>query len=210
MDMRGKTLFMAQFALLLSILAVFCFTPFGQIPMFSGMVASLAAIPIVVAGLALGAKAGALMGGFGGLFSLVIWTFMPPPSLLAFIFTPFYTLGETKVNVGSLLINIVPRVAVGAVAALARIALEKALPRNRLVCFAIGGALGSLANTFGFVLGAWLFFGAQIAKAAEAAASTVLVGIILMNGLPEAAICALAAAALCKPILLLEKRRAKT
>ena len=213
MNIRGKTLFMAQFALLLSILAIFCFTPLGQIPMFGGMVATVAAIPVVVTALALGMKAGALMGGFAGLFSLIVWTFMPPNPILAFIFTPFYSLGEIKGNAGSLLICFVPRVAVGVVAAAVGKALGKTLGKalsgnGGALCYAISGALGSLANTFGYVLGVWLFFGAQVSSVAGGApALAVLGGVILMNGLPEAVISALAAAALYVPIQALARRR---
>jgi uncharacterized membrane protein len=196
---------MAQFALLISILAIFCFTPLGQIPMFGGMVATLAAIPVVVAALALGVGAGAAMGGIAGLFSLIIWTFFPPMPILAFIFTPFYSLGDINGNLGSLLICFVPRIGVGAIAALSRRALEKALPGKEVLCFAISGALGSLANTFGYVLGVWLFFGPQITQLMNTAVLAVLGGVIVTNGLPEAFVSALAAGALCKPIKLLAR-----
>jgi len=60
---KNKTLFLAQFGILLAIEAIFCFTPLGSIPM-GPIVATLAMIPVILVAILLGTKAGTLMGCF--------------------------------------------------------------------------------------------------------------------------------------------------
>jgi uncharacterized membrane protein len=73
-------------------------------------------IPVIIAGILLGLWAGALMGFFAGLFSFIVWTFMPP-SIMAFVFTPFASIGDVHGNFWSILICFAPRIGVGVVAA---------------------------------------------------------------------------------------------
>lgn len=74
---KPNTLFIAQFAILLALEAIVCFTPLGSIPI-GPLVATLAMLPVIVAGILLGTGAGAAMGFAAGLFSFIVWTFMPP------------------------------------------------------------------------------------------------------------------------------------
>ncbi|MDR1042338.1 MAG: ECF transporter S component [Clostridiales Family XIII bacterium] len=115
---REKTLLLVQFSILLAIEAIVCFTPLGSIPLAPPMiVATLGMIPVVVAAILLGLWAGALMGAFAGMFSLIVWTLMPPSPLMAFVFTPFASVGDAHGNFWSLLICFAPRVGVGVVTA---------------------------------------------------------------------------------------------
>ena len=84
---KPNTLFIAQFAILLALEAIVCFTPLGSIPI-GPLVATLAMLPVIVAGILLGTGAGAAMGFAAGLFSFIVWTFMPPNPVTAFVFTP--------------------------------------------------------------------------------------------------------------------------
>ena len=108
MKSKTSTLFLVQFSMLLAIEAIVCFTPLGSLPAVGPIVATLAAVPIVITGVLLGPAAGALMGFFAGTFALLVWTFTPPPqsALIAFVFTPFYSLGEYQGNGWSLVISI--------------------------------------------------------------------------------------------------------
>lgn len=196
MPTNKKTLFLAQFSMLLAIEAITCFTPLGSLPAVGPIVATLAHVPIVITGVLLGAGAGALMGFFAGAMSLIVWTFMPPaPSvLIAFVFTPFYSLGEYQGNFWSIVICIVPRILTGLVAGLVFRALEKS-GRDRLGMI-LGGALGSLCNTFGVLGGVYVFFGHAYAAVFGKAYEAVLgmLGLtVLTSGVPEAIIGALAA-----------------
>ena len=75
---RDSALFLTQFGILLALEALFCFTPLGSLPAFGPIVATLAMVPVVITAILLGPGAGSLMGAFAGLFSLMVWTFMPP------------------------------------------------------------------------------------------------------------------------------------
>ena len=195
-----QTLFIAQFSILLAIEVIFCFTPLGSLPALGPIVATVAMIPIVLTALLLGTKAGTMMGAFAGLFSFLVWTFMPPIPPVAFVFTPFYSAGELSGNFGSVLICFVPRILVGTVTGLSYNGLAKIFPKKNILCFSLSGALGSLTNTFGVLGGIWLFFGDQYSSL-YGASMIVAIGITtLTSGIPEAVISALAAAAVCKPL----------
>ncbi|MDR1532992.1 MAG: ECF transporter S component [Clostridiales bacterium] len=213
MNTNKKTLFLVQFGILLAVEAIFCFTPLGSLPAVGPIVATLGMIPVIITALLLGTKAGAIMGAFAGLFSLLVWTFTPPSPLVAFVFTPFYTFGEFRGNFGSLLICFVPRILVGLVAGLMYTLLSKKLRRadpppgrdrvpdtGRTLAYSLSAALGSLANTFGVMGGIWLFFRDQYASVAGSAILLIIGSTILFSGIPEAIVSAIAAAAVCKPL----------
>lgn len=96
-----KTLFLAQFAILLAIEAIVCFTPLGSLPAFGPIVATLGMVPVIITAILLGTGAGTLMGFFAGLFSFCVWTFTPP-SPLAFVFTRFTASGQPSGTIGAL------------------------------------------------------------------------------------------------------------
>lgn len=197
-----RVVFLVEFAVLLAIEAIVCFTPLGSVPMPGGMVATLSTVPVVVAALVLGTGAGAAMGLFFGLFSFLVWTFMPPNPLFAFVFTPAYNGG----NFWSLAICFVPRILAGVVAAASFRGLSALLGRHKnleLVGYALSGILGSLTNTVLVVGGIFVFFGPSYAKALGKAYD-LLLGIlgltVVTNGLIEAALAAVAAVAVCYPL----------
>ncbi|NLW78647.1 MAG: ECF transporter S component [Ruminococcaceae bacterium] len=200
MNTRKRTLFLTQFSILLAIEAIFCFTPLGSLPSFGLIVMTLAMIPIIITAIMLGTAAGTIMGAFAGLFSFMVWTFMPPSPVSAFIFTPFYSFGEFQGNFGSLLICFVPRILVGTIAGLL---FHKVLlfPRKLdWLRYILSGFIGSLANTLFVMLGIYIFFGGVFESAFSMAVGYYISFTILTSGLPEAALSALAALAVCKPL----------
>jgi uncharacterized membrane protein len=205
----SKTLTLVQFAALLAIEAVFCFTPLGSLPAFGPIVATLGMIPVVITAQLLGTKAGTLMGAFAGLFSFIVWTFMPPSPLVAFIFTPFYSYGELTGNLGSLIICFVPRVLVGTVAGASFSALSKAAPKRGLLNYSISAALGSLTNTFGVMGGIGLFFGEQYSSLFGATMLYIIGFTVVTSGIPEAIVAAIASSAICTPLTSILKRNNK-
>lgn len=211
---QDKTLSIIKFGILLAIEAVFCFTPLGVLPTPGPLVATLAMIPTIMTALLLGPRAGSLMGAFSGLFSLIVWTFIPPPQsrVIAFVFTPFYTLGEFQGNFYSLLISFVPRILVGTVAGLSYQQLLKIFDRNGskislakdVFCLALSAILGSLTNTFGVLSGIVLFFGEQYVALASRPMFSVAVDSMLAGGME--ALVAAVVATVCRPIkMVLEK-----
>ena len=193
--MKTNTKKLTLLALLLAIEALFCFTPLGSIPL-GPIVATLAAIPVIVAAIAIDTKTGAILGFFAGLFSLIVWTFMPPPTsaAMAFMFTPFYSLGEVKGNALSLVICFVPRILVGVFAGLSFKWLDKT-KMPKIAVYTASAIIGSLANTFGVLFGAYFFFGALSGMTMALIGTT-----ILTNGLPEAAVAAVLAYAVAYPL----------
>ena len=200
MKKNSSVLFLVQFGVLVAIEALFCFTPLGSLPAFGPIVATLAMVPVIITTLLLGTKAGMAMGGIAGLFSFIVWTFMPPSPVAAFVFTPFYSLGEIQGNFGSILICFVPRILVGLVTGLVYQGLSKKMPKKEVLSMAIAAALGSLTNTFGVMGGIWLFFGVQYATLAGQAMVIIIGMTILTSGIPEAIVAAIIAPAVSKPV----------
>ncbi|NLN06971.1 MAG: ECF transporter S component [Firmicutes bacterium] len=193
-----KTLFLAQFSLLLAIEAIVCFTTLGSLPI-GPIVATLSHIPVIITAILLGTKAGAAMGFFFGLFSFIVWTFTPP-SPIAFVFTPFYSLGQFQGNFWSLMICFVPRILIGVVTGVVYNSLAK---RRRVLAHILSGVLGTLVNTFLVLGGIYVFFGPSYASAIGAEYSVLLnlIGmVVLTNGVPEAIIGGFVALAVGMPL----------
>ena len=201
MKTNSKTTFLVQFAILLAIEAVFCFTPLGSLPAIGPIVATLAHIPVILTAILLGTAAGTLMGFCTGLFSMIIWTFMPPAQsvMVAFVFSPAHSFGEVSGNIGSVLICFVPRILVGTVAGLVYSALSKRGAKDWLR-YGLAGVLGSLVNTVGVLGGIWLFFGDAYASLFGMAIFAVVGTSVLFSGIPEAIIGGLAAVFVARPI----------
>jgi uncharacterized membrane protein len=202
--LKRKTVTLTQFAMLLAIEAVVCFTPLGSLPAVGPIVATLGMVPVIITAILLGTGAGAAMGAFAGLFSFLVWTFTPPPSsiAIAFVFTPFYSLGTTHGNVWSLVICFVPRILVGVVAGACFHLFSRLKWRSGAV-YGLSGALGSLTNTFGVLGGIYVFFGHSYATVLGKGFDVILgvIGLtILTSGIPEAVIGGVAAYAVCRPI----------
>ncbi len=209
---KKKILFMAQFSMLLAIEVIFCFTPLGSIPIVPPLVvATLAMVPVVVTAVLLGTAAGTAMGFVAGLCSFLVWTFMPPGPT-AFVFTPFYSLGDIHGNGWSLVICFVPRILTGLVAGLCCSAFSrsrfKAL-RSAPVAYGVSAALGSLTNTFLVLGGIYVFFGKDYAIAIDQPFGLLLGALglsVLTNGIPEAIVSFLAAVGICTPLKKLLKK----
>jgi len=204
---NSKTLSLVQFSALLAILAIFCFTPLGALPAFGPIVATLGMIPVIISAQLLGIKAGTAMGFFAGLFSFMVWTFMPPSPIVAFVFTPFYSFGDISGNFGSVLISFVPRILSGTVAGMVYISLSKILPAKNVLCLSLSAILGSLTNTFGVMGGIWLFFGDQYATIVGDVMLLIIGTTILTSGIPEAIVSAIASSAVCRPLQLIMTRK---
>ncbi len=183
--------FLAKFSILVVIEAIFCFTPLGSLPALGPIVATLAMIPVIITALLLGTKAGAAMGAIAGFFSFIVWTFMPPVPPVAFVFTPFYSLGDLQGNLGSLLIVFVPRILVGVVAGGLYEVLSRLSTKRDALNMAISSVAGSLMNTFGVMGGIWLFFGTQYSSLLNQSMVMIIGATVLTNGIPEAIVAAI-------------------
>ncbi len=200
-----NTRFLTKFSMLLALEAIVCFTPLGSLPAIGPIVATLSHLPVIVAAILLGTKAGAAMGFFFGLFSFIVWTFTPPAPI-AFLFTPFYTVGEVSGNFWSLVICFAPRILIGVVTGASFTAFKKLFAESgkfQIVTYGLSGLMGSLTNTLLVLGGIYIFFGRDYASVIGVSFD-VLLGLIgttiLTSGIPEAILGAIVAYAVCRPL----------
>ena len=206
---KQKLLVFIQFSLLLAIELIVCFTPLGTLPALGPLSATLSHVPVIITAVLLGTGAGAGMGFAFGMCSFIYWTFVAPGAF-SFIYTPFYSAGAFHGNVGSLLICFVPRILIGVVAGLICRAFRKT-KRGEFIGAALAGAAGSLTNTILVLGGIALFFGQQYLQATDSVGKSIvaILGVtVLTNGLPEAVIGGIAAAAVAVPVKrIVEKQK---
>lgn len=179
-----RTKYLVLLTMLCSIQVLLMFTPLGFIPI-GPMMATTMHIPVILSGILLGVKGGAITGLFFGMGSVIIATINP--TIFSFVFTPFYSLGDYQGNFMSLVIAIVPRVLLGVISALIYSWFKN---RSRS---AIGSGATALSCTVLHtiaVLGmVYIFFGPSYAAAAgveHSALFGVLLGAVLTNGVLEA------------------------
>ncbi len=193
--------------ILTAIEIIMAFTPLGSIPI-GPIVATLAHIPVIIAGVTLGVGAGAYMGAMFGLLSFIVNTMMP--TVTSFIFTPFYSVGQVSGNPWSLVICFVPRILLGVVAGLLFQAIA-ARDKHKYVAYTVSAVAASLVHTVLVLGGVYVFFGrtyAQVIGQAYEALLGLIGTVVLTNGIPEAILAAILAAAVGKALEKLSRRPA--
>lgn len=185
-----KTSSMVMTAIFIAIICLLAFTPgLGYIPLGAIRITTIH-IPVILGGILLGPKCGAILGGVFGFTSFINNTFSPV--ITSFVFTPFYTLGEARGNLWSLVICFVPRILIGVVAYYVFVLIEKNMKKrsgHRTISLAVSGVVGSLTNTILVMNMIYFFFGKQYAAASKHSFDAlygVILGIIGINGVPEA------------------------
>ena len=166
----------------------------GYIPL--GVIrATIIHVPVIIGALVLGPEKGAILGGIFGLTSLINNTFAP--TVTSFVFSPFYTMGEIRGGVKSLIICFVPRILIGIVAYYVYKLVRKIMKNSKhsmVTALALSGVAGSLTNTLLVMNLIYLFFGESYAAvkeiAYEALYGTILT-VIGTNGIPEAIVSAI-------------------
>ena len=230
---RKKIVFMVQFAILLAIEAVFCFTPLGSIPFTPLMVATLGMIPVIITALLLGTAAGSVMGLLAGIFSLIVWIFMPPPSFLIIIFSP-----AVSGSFLSVIFCIVPRILVGTITGLVYKLIIKINAKSKAVntvACGISAALGSFANTALVLWGGYAIFYDSLSAlfksefvaekselikwlsdaleviggnfTSETAALTAINTVVITNGIPELIVSVIVGVGVCMPLRHILKKQ---
>lgn len=191
-------------ALFTAIILVLAFTPIGYIRV--GLIsATLIHIPVIIASIVLGPKRGAVLGGIFGLTSFIM-NFMTP-SVLSFVFNPFFPVpGTPHGNPLAIIICFVPRILVGVVPYYVYKLIRK-MAKKEYLPLLIGGVAGSLTNTV-LVMGLiYIIFKSAYATATgmnPSAVTAAILGVVFMNGMPEAIVAALITTAVCKPLLHLK------
>lgn len=186
---QNKTFQMVTTALFIAIIAIMTFIPnVGYINLVV-IKATLLHVPVIVGSIVLGPKNGAVLGAVFGLTSLIKNTL--EPSLLAFAFSPFYSVGGVGGNGWSVVIALVPRILVGVVPYYVYRGLMKLLKSrkgSRLIAIPAAAIAGTMTNTLLVMNLIYFCFREELAaveRVALDAVYDVILGIIAANGVPE-------------------------
>lgn len=199
-----KTRDMVMTASIAAIIVILSFTPIGYIPL-GFMNATTIHIPVIIGAILLGPKCGMLLGLTFGLTSMWKATFMP--NATSFVFSPFVTVGAFSGNWKSVIICLVPRILIGLVAYYVYVFFMKIMKdkkSRKTTALMLAGIAGSMTNTLLVMNLIYFMFGKSYAEAASWAATGiygVIMGIICMNGIPEAVIAGFLTAAVTKILL---------
>lgn len=204
MKQCSKTSSLVITAAIGAIIIIMAFTPFGYIPL-GFMNATIIHVPVIIGSIFLGPKYGGFLGLVFGLTSVWKNTYMP--NLTSFVFSPFVKVGEYGGNFWSLVISIVPRVLVGIVAYVVYKELMKMLKANkskRIISLSVAGVTASLIHTLLVMNLIYLCFGKEYGAAAKGITEGVygiIIGIIFMNGIPEAFVAGILTVAVTQALL---------
>lgn len=208
MNIKNRTQNLVLAAVFVAIIIIMAFTPIGYIPL-GFMNATIIHVPVIIGAVILGPKYGGFLGMIFGLTSLWKNSYMPNPT--SFVFSPFIKVGEYGGNFGSLIICMVPRILIGIVSYYVFRAVLKALKgkkTRRTVALAAAGVAGSLTNTLLVMNLIYLFFGREYGHAAKGITEgiySVIIGIICINGIPEAIVSGLLTVAIAQVLLKVMK-----
>ena len=205
MNRKFETKTLVLMGLFAAIEIILALTPLGFIPLGFTRATTIH-IPVILGAIILGPKAGAILGGIFGVTSLLINTFAPTPT--SFVFSPFYSGG----NMWSIVIAIVPRILIG-VMAYYSFKLFYKVSKRKVLSYALAGIIGSMTNTVLVMGGIYLFFGKQYASAKQMPFKelfTFIIGIVGINGVPEAIASAVITAAICVPLTKYIKKNKST
>lgn len=200
---KKSTYNLVSTAMFVALMLLLNFTPLGYIrlPLIS---ATTMHIPVIVGSIVLGPKIGAFLGFFFGLTSL--WGTFNAPGVLSFMFSPFIS-----GNGWSLFICFVPRILLGVIPYFIYVLFMKITKKRAdIVGLALSGALSAAIHTLMVMNSGYLIFGTKMAEAFDVSLGgvyAVVAGIMVENGVPEAIVGAVFAAAVCKPLLILKKKR---
>lgn len=187
-----KTQYLTFMAMFLAIEIILVVTPLGYIPI-GPLSATTMHIPVIIAGIALGKKAGAQLGLVFGLTSLIRATMQP--GITSFCFSPFVTVGNISGDWRSVLIALVPRILLGYLAGVIFDFLKNKINNENIAAIA-SALVGAITNTVLVLGGIYFFFGGAYADAVNIAYSSLLVmllGIVTTNGIVEAILGAIVA-----------------
>ena len=213
MNIERKTTKMVLTGIFSAIIIVMASIPFlGFIPL--GVInVTILQVPVIIGAIMLGPKYGAFLGFMFGLCSFLNAT-LRPTSLSAFVFTPFLANG----NLGSLVVCFVPRILIGIISYYSYKWIKghfdkknkgndkKIRKSGESKALLAAGVIGSMTNTLLVMNFIFLFFTDAYAKVmgvSGGAASLYwfIMGIIGINGVPEAIASAFITVAVLKVLL---------
>ena len=212
MNIQNKTRQLALTGLFGGIIFLLAFTPLGfiRLPFIN---ATTIHIPVIIGSLLLGPKHGAVLGFLFGLTSMIINTTTPNP-LISFVFTPLFPVpGTDSGSPLALIICFVPRILVGVFPWYVHNGIKKLInPKFEAASLAVAGVVGSLTNTLLVMHLIFFFFSgpyAEVRNIAIDAVYGVILGIIAMNGIPEAIVAGILVVGACIPLKAVLQKQTK-
>lgn len=205
MNILRNTKSLALMGVLLAIEIILNFTPLGLIPL-GFMNATTLHIPVIIGAIFLGPIGGGILGAAFGVLSIITNTIRP--NVTSFVFSPFITISNTSGNFTSLIIALVPRILIGVVAYYVYKFVSNKC-KNRMIAYMLAALAGSLTNTILVMGGIYMFFGQPYAAAKELAFEAlfgIILGIVGMNGIPEAIVAAIVVSTICKVLSQVYKK----
>ena len=194
---RNKTRDLVILSMFICIELVLMFTPLGYVPI-GPLRATTMHIPVILAGILLGRNQGALVGFIFGLSSIFVNTFTP--TVVSFVFSPFYSIGEFSGNINSVIIALVPRILLGYGSGVLNdiVKINNDDIKEGMIAITM-----TLMHTILVMSGIYVFFGASYASAKDIAYETlmkVIIGVITTNGIMEAILAGIVVVVVCKAI----------
>ncbi len=196
----------AFLSIMVAIIFILAFTPIGFINLVV-IKATIIHIPVIIGSILLGPKKGAILGAAFGLASLLVNTLMP--SLLSFAFSPLMPVpGLERGTLLALVVCFVPRILVGIVPWYVYKLVQKCMKKdnekkNNIVSISVAAVAGSMTNTILVMSLIFILFKdayATMKGISTDAVAGVVLGIVGMNGIPEAIVAAVLTAAICIPL----------
>ncbi|MDY4969841.1 MAG: ECF transporter S component [Lachnospiraceae bacterium] len=202
---KNKTQKMVLTAAFAAIIIVMANVPFLGYIRLGVVSATTLHIPVIIGAVLMGPSSGAFLGFIFGMTSFLQATFNP--TLTAFCFSPFYSVGDFHGNFASLIVCFVPRILIGIVAYFVFAGIMKVLKGKRrmkeTIALPIAGVLGSMTNTILVMGSIYIFFGQQYMAATNITGSLIaaIMAIVVGNGIPEAIVCAVLVTLIGKALL---------
>ncbi len=158
-------------------------------------------IPVLIAGIVLGKKGGAIIGLVFGITSMLFNTINP--TITSFVFSPFIS-----GNILSAFIAIVPRILLGYLAGFLFEIISKKINKKNLSIIS-SCLMASIVHTVLVLSGIYMIFGAMYSDAVGRSIhdlSGYFIGIVGTQGILEAIVGAIITVAVSKPLLHFTKR----
>ncbi len=204
MNKSEKTRDMVLTGAFVAIMVIMTIVPvLGYIPL-GFMNATIIHIPVIIGAILMGPKKGAFLGlvfGFTSMWKNTI--LMPNPT--SFVFSPFITVGDFSGNWKSAVICLVPRILIGVTAYYVYKLIAGKKGKRKVAALACAGVAGSITNTLLVMNMIYFFFGNDYAAAAHVDTAkgvyAFIIGVICMNGIPEAILAGVLTAAITRILL---------
>ena len=199
---KHDTKWMVSVALMAALVVVLANTPLGMIPLPITK-ATTVHIPVILGSILLGPTAGAILGGTFGICSMISNTMTP--ALTSFAFSPFLSTTGIVGALKAIWVSVGCRILIGLISGWLWMILKR-IKTRQMVWLAVTGFVGSMVNTVSVMGSIYFLFAEQYAQAKEVAVSAVwglIMGTIVVSGIPEAVIAALLVAVIGKALLKL-------